>query len=211
VGNNGTKHIEVVEPRELTKAFDPAVVQESVVDFPKSSERRSPFASILLTAMSAADEFIPWGSDVMGRDVQLRSFLASEPVMASAVYSVAIRNASFEWKIISRDPQKDPKQTIRAITDMLNNAQYGKGWVSLMIKTWTDIYTQDNGAFWELIRKEDRPDSPVVHIAHLDSARCLRTGDPTEPVIYTDRLGVQHILKWYQVRTLEEMPSAVET
>jgi hypothetical protein len=72
--------------------------------------------------------------------------------------------------------------------------------------------TQDNGAFWELIRLDNNnPLSPVINIAHLDAGQCQRTGDPEYPVIYTDRLGNEHVLRWWQIRTLEEFPSPVET
>jgi len=53
-------------------------------------------------------------------------------------------------------------------------------------------------------------DSPLtlpIGIAHLDSMRCVRTGDPDYPVIYHDQSGKPHRLSWYQVVTLEEMPS----
>lgn len=53
----------------------------------------------------------------------------------------------------------------------------------------------------------DSPLSLPVGIAHLDSARAERTGDPDYPVIYTDLKGGQHKLGFHQVLTLAEMPS----
>lgn len=53
----------------------------------------------------------------------------------------------------------------------------------------------------------DTPYSLPIGLAHLDAAKCVRTGDPMFPVVYTDALGQMHKLSWYQVVTLEEMPS----
>ena len=56
----------------------------------------------------------------------------------------------------------------------------------------------------------DFPLDLPIGLAHLDSQRCTRTGNPQYPVIYTDSHGVQHKLNWYQVVTIEEMPSPRE-
>lgn len=71
--------------------------------------------------------------------------------------------------------------------------------------------TQDNGAFWEIIRVDNNnPTSPVINFAHLDSGRCWRTGDPEYPVIYRDFYGREHAMPWWRVETLEEFPSPIE-
>jgi hypothetical protein len=75
-----------------------------------------------------------------------------------------------------------------------------------------DLLTQDNGAFIEVIRSGARETDPVISIAHLDAQQCRRTGNPEQPVKYFDpRTGEIHELSYWQVITLEEMPSAVAT
>lgn len=221
MAKNGKNHVdltvvpEATEPEALPalkeKLIDPAMQNLSVVDNPSHTENRSPFASVMLMALSAADTFLPWGTNIMSRDMQLRQFLAQEPTLSSALYSVCVRNASFEWEIVPADPEDNPKRTIKAVTDMLNNSDWGRGWQSLLIKTYVDIYSQDNGGFWELVRAKDDPESPVIMLGHLDSAKCVRTGDPEVPVIYTDRHGKDHNLKWYNVVSIEELPMPMET
>lgn len=49
-----------------------------------------------------------------------------------------------------------------------------------------------------------------IGIAHLDSGQCQRTGDPDIPVIYTDRYGKTHRLKWWQVISFTDMASPIE-
>ena len=57
----------------------------------------------------------------------------------------------------------------------------------------------------------DLPTDLPIGIAHLDSGRCQRTGDPQFPVIYTDINGYPHKMAWWQVTTLEDMPSPIES
>lgn len=196
---------------EVIKAVERAVVMQSVVDLPKVEERYRPAGPMVFNIAQQADEFIPWGYNLKGRDSQLRGFWHTEPILASAIYMMAARMAAMPIEIIPSDPKKErPRNTIFAATRMMYSADRGKGWQHFMVKLMTDIYTQDNGGFVEIIRRQNRPDSPVIGIAHLDSYMCERTGDPMTPVIYTDRKGRERKLAWWHVQTIEDMPSPVE-
>lgn len=193
------------------KVFDPKVAQGSVVDNPDYTENRSPGAPIWFMLATVADSITAWGKDVAARDKQLRDFYISEPLLASAVYSVCARDASFAWEIVPTDPRSNPRYTQTAVTRMLKSAALGKGWGRFMMKVCTDLYTQDNGAFCEIIRIDNNnPLSPVMGINNLDAANCTRTGDPAVPVLYQDRKGRFHALKAHQVVTFEEQPSPIE-
>lgn len=194
----------------VEKMVDPKIATDSVVDYPSVGEMNKPGIMPIFLLASMANKILPWGSDVAARDMQLRAFYPTEPVLLSAIYSVAARDASFAWEIVPTDPRVDSKNTRMAVTRMLESSGLGIGWVRFMSKTCLSLYTQDNGAFWELIRKEDRPDSPVINLNLLDSARCTRTGNPAVPVIYQDRNGKYHELKAHHVVTIEEMPSDIE-
>jgi len=197
---------------QLKEIYDPKVERRTVIDTPSVQEGERPSLHPYIIQLAiAADDIPQWGTTPVVRDKKLREFWVTEPLLASAVYGVTIRNASFAWEVVGSDPSKpNPKYTVSRVTEILKRSNRGKGWQDLMLKTCTDLYCTDNGAFWHLIRKQDRPDSPVLNITHLDSARCLRTGDPKYPVIYTDRMGREHILRWYEVVTIEEFPSPVE-
>lgn len=194
------------------KVLDKDAVRRSVVETPDVQERDQPSAHPLILNIAMASQTItPWGVNFKRRDRELRAFWPGEPWLASVVYLVSIRNASFAWEVIGSDPSKPrPKNTINAVTRMLKRSDRGNGWKKLMLKTCIDLYTTDNGVFWEIIRRGKGPNAPVMNIAHLDSARCLRTGDPVNPVIYTDKNGRERILKYWQVRTIEEFPSPIE-
>lgn len=184
---------------------DSAVLRRSVESHPTHEQLPSGGESFILSLSTVADSFEPFGANVVGRDRQLRAFWPTEPILASALYSVTIRNAAFSWEL------EGPPATVEQVQNILHTANLGKGWLDFMAQVIQDLFTQDNGAFIEIIRLADSPRSPVVGINHLDAGKCTRTGMPDFPVIYTDRLGKRHKMAWYQIATLEEFPSPVES
>lgn len=164
-----------------------------------------PRTSLVIQMASVADSFEPWGRNLTVRDRQLREFWPTEPTLASALYSVIIQRSSYSWTL------EGPPNTVELYQEMFHNADLGSGWLPFLVKLATDLYTQDNGAFMEIIRTGDSETSPVIGIAHLDSARCIRTGVPEWPVVYFDRMGGRHKMAPWQVITWEEFPSPIET
>lgn len=185
------------------KEFDPTAVAHSVQELPPPGFRTDSIASLFFLAQRA-DEFAAWGTNVKLRDAQLRDFIPVEPLFASALGIVTARNAAFSWKL-----EGPPDKTAR-LQKVLQSANFGKGWQDFIAKISIDLYTQDAGAFFEIIRATDSIEAPVIGIAHLDAARCYHTGHPDAPVIYFDRLGRYHYLKWYQVCALSEIPATYE-
>lgn len=161
--------------------------------------------SFTIWMASIADTFQPWGVHVTLRDEQLRDWWHTESVLSGAIYTVTAANAGFKWSL------EGPEQTIEQVKLLLDHADGGKGWNQFIQKLSIDLYTQDNGAFIEIVRQTDSPSSPIVGIYHLESLRCTRTGDLETPVIYRDQHGGQHKMPWYSVIPLSEMPSPIET
>lgn len=196
--------------------FPDQALQETVQKFPDQNNTSASLLSGNLTFMlaSVADSIQPWGRSVALRDMQLRDFWPSETYLAGAVTSVCFRNAAFDWEVTG------PSAVSQAVTDMLNSAIAGDtfGWVPFVEKLSQDLYTQDNGAFVELIRNPGMDansafkaeNAPVIGIAHLDASQCVRTGNPLYPVVYSDREGNIHRLRWYEVIALSDFPSAIE-
>lgn len=159
----------------------------------------------LISLAGIADEIAPWGVMPETRDLQLRELIPNEPWLASTIGSLAARNGAFSWTI-----EAGPRVAER-LQEMLHLSNFGEGWISLISKVSWDLYTQDNGAFIEVIRQGDSPTSPLLNLAHLDSGKCKRTGHPEFPVIYTDREGGQHKLRPHEVIMLTDMPSPVQS
>lgn len=197
--------------------FPEDAIKGSIQDFPKPQEAYPMGGGPLILTWSlgtAADAIEPWGKNVSLRDRQLREFWPTETYLAGAVASMSFRNATLEWEL------EGPERLITLESDILLSALAGDtvGWTAFMEKFSQDLYTQDNGAFVELIRdpgidansRFKGPNAPVIGIGHLDSGQCVRTGDPETPVIYTDRRARVHKLQWYEVIPFSNYPSAIE-
>lgn len=168
---------------------------------PNGVQSYSPDSGFVIYIGNMADGFPEWGTDQRTRDEKLRGFWPSEPYLASAMGSQISRYASFPFVL------DGPERTTAIYDSILNGCENGEGFQVMMTKFVTDLYTQDNAAFLELIRSADSPSAPVVSMRHMDAARCRRTGYPDTPVIYWDIKDKPHLLKWYQVITMAEMPS----
>lgn len=183
-------------------------VDDSVLD--RSVQSPPDFQTIpgsdtfVINISSFADDLSAWGTHIRKRDRQLREFWPTEPVIAGAIQTIVASRTNMSWTL------DGPPRTVGILQRMFQSSNLGKGWLDFQIKVCTDLLTQDNGAFVEIIRQEDKPNSPVLNLAHLDAWQCIRTGMPDTPVIYYDRDGVEHKLKWYQVLTFEDMPSPIE-
>lgn len=165
----------------------------------------SPLDEIIFTVSTVQDRIPQWGVSPAVRDKELRAFWPTEHILASSIYSMAAKYAAFEWDI------RGPERMSNLVVDMLHGCQMGGGWIPFMLRILIDLFTQDNGAFAEILRMDNDPRSPVVSLNHLDSARCIRTGRWEEPVVYQDLKGSFHRMKWYQVVTFEELPLPIET
>ncbi|KKN69204.1 hypothetical protein LCGC14_0443800 [marine sediment metagenome] len=204
---------------DLTPTDTKALADPGVIDAIRRSVRRSviqpeisttvpgavggDLSSLFFTA-AQADGITRWGVNPTIRDRQLRLFYPTESVLNSAFSSVIARNAAFDWALNGPDLQVD------ATYDLLHSANRGAGWTDFVTKLSTDLYTQDKGAFVEMIRTADSAAAPTIGIQTLDAARCFHTGDPETPVVYVDRKGKWHQMRWFQVFTIAEMPAPHE-
>lgn len=162
--------------------------------------------SLTLVAQFAevADATPAWGTAPSARDAALRAFWPGEPTFASALFDTVAKYASFGWTLVGGP------RTVAAMQDVFHQADEGRGWTSFVSKILIDLYTQDNGAFIEVVRTEAAPGAPVTQLNHLDAGRCVRTGDPEFPVMYYDLKGQGHRLPVFNVIPLSEMPSPDE-
>lgn len=162
--------------------------------------------SVMFQMAEAADSMPIWGAQPGYRDRALRAFWPTENWFASALYSTVGRYAAFGWSL------EGPPRTVQAVQRLLHTAEGGQGWIPFVTKLLIDLYTQDNGAFIEVVRAErGNPSSPPIGLNHLDSGRCVRTGRAATPVVYYDIQGSGHELQWFEVIPLSEFPSPIES
>lgn len=190
-------------PAEIEKAYNAEAERRSVVDHPSDSLPAS-LSSIVWPMFNAINTLPEWGTSPVSRDAQLRALITQESIFAGALGTVCARNAAFSWVLTG------PRSQVERISKIMDEADFGAGWESLIIKLSIDLYTQDKGAFLEIVRAGDSATSELVGLNPLDAAKCHPTGDPEVPVIYQDRLGRWHYLKWFQVVSIKEMPSSIE-
>lgn len=193
-----------MNPNIDEKAILPNGVLDRSVQSPPDYQTIPGGDTFVINISSFADDLPAWGRQVRQRDLKLREFWPTEPIIAGAIQTVVSTRANMSWSL------DGPPRTVGIMQRMLQASNLGKGWLDLQIKVATDLLSQDNGAFVEIVRQDDKPNSPVLNLAHLDAGRCIRTGMPEIPVIYYDREGVEHKLKWYQVLDFTDMPSPIE-
>lgn len=199
----------MARPRKSDKQVPKEVLKRSVIEVaPPPPEGGPPISdvSLLWFVAQAADEIPEWGTDVKARDRELRRFMLKESYFMSALGTVVARNMGFDWTL------HGPPRVMANQQEMLNHANMGKGWLDFVAKVSIDLYTQDSGAFVEIVRAGENPTpaSPIIGLNHLEAARCWHTGNPGEPVLYRDLKEVFHKLAWHQVVTLSELPAPVE-
>lgn len=119
------------------------------------------------------------------RDRYLLQFRRSEPMVASAVYSMKTRMGTLNYTL------NGPPRAKKYAQELLNNPGLGDSLPVLVQKLSDDLDSSDNGAFMELWRpgspeKAPPRNSPVLGFAHLDSRQCWRSFDPEFPVWYTN-------------------------
>lgn len=178
----------------------------SVVTLPRgaTTSLNDRLSDYIIFAGNAADSIPEWGTAPRDRDRQLRTFWTTESILAGAMLSISTRYAGLQWEL------DGPDKMVSMYTRILHSSQHGLGWNALAMSVAQDYLGQDNGAFIEVMRTDDLPTAPVIQLNHLDSNQCMRTGVPATPVVYYDANGDAHLLKWYQVIMLTEMPSPIE-
>lgn len=179
----------------------------SVVTLPRNANGREAYdrlSDYIIYAARVGDSIPAWGHAPRERDRLLREFWTQESVLAGAMLSVTTRYVGLPWEL------EGPDRMVAMYERILHSSQHGYGWNALMMPVAQDYLGTDNGAFIEIVRSDDLPTAPVVQLNHLDSNQCTRTGIPATPVIYYDQNGDGHLLKWYQVIMLTEMPSPIE-
>ena len=164
------------------------------------------------------------------RDVALSATIHREDMWAGAVARTATKFAAHGFTI--RD-SKDSSQRVNAAQKLLKQADGGEGWVKFAEKVMQDLLTTDNGMFVRIRRADDEmvairtkdaytnakqtfnevrltrssPGAKITGLYHLDSLRCMRTGNLTYPVRYQPVMGSPQLLRWDQVLSYSDQTS----
>lgn len=159
------------------------------------------------------------------RDVALSATPHREDMWGSAVARTATKFAAHGFTI--RDSE-DSKRKVSQAQELFKRADGGQGWVIFAEKIMQDLQCTDNGIFVRIRRADDEtvivktkdayqskvgsaqsfdevaltrssPGAKITGLYHLDSLRCMRTGNLTYPVRYQPVMGAPQLLRWDQV------------
>lgn len=150
----------------------------------------------------------PWWSPK--RDIDLLNFVHQVDQLKGAIAKTVLRLSAIKPHIEPRD-ENNPDQIALAsfYSTQLELFEWGQGFQTWISKWLWSRFTQDNGAFAEILGGGD-PLGPIVGpargVVSLDSQQCLRTGDLEYPVTFTDLQGRQHSLHRSRVIFSAEMP-----
>jgi hypothetical protein len=143
------------------------------------------------------------GLGMVDSDLITQSTIDYEAIWAGAVAIAITKVSSLAWEIEGDIPLRTKRGQ-----ELLLGIDAGRGWVSGMSKLLQDFLLTNNGAFLENVRATPSENSPTIGLIPLDSLRCTRTGDPSNPVIYRDLKGAMHQLRAADVIEFADMPSS---
>ena len=200
--------LNIIDKAIESKALDERTVQMATGLVPDASMA---FMGGLIDVLVQVNKTVsPWWSK--RRDAELRSFWkdggSGSIVMGLAqnkLATIPILIKPSDMSIVAHG-----RQAMIMNQRLVDNSELGLGLHATMLKFTEDYLGQDNGAFLEILGAGDPigPISgPVYGLKHLDSAHCLRTGDPIYPVIYTGEDGKQYKIHNARVIFISQMPS----
>lgn len=164
------------------------------------------------------------------RDVALTNTIHKEDMWGAAVARTATKFAAHGYKV---EDSEDSKRRVAQAQELFKRANGGEGWVPFAMKTMQDLLTTDNGIFIRIRRADDEevkvrtkaaplfgaddgafaqvvqssPGAKITGLYHLDSLRCIRTGNLSYPVRYQPLMGAPQLLRWDQVLMYADMAS----
>lgn len=171
-------------------------------------------STLIVMLARTAGLIAPWWST--RRDVELRKAWTESDHFSGANYSIGAKLSSVPFRIEPRDPsiRRHWKQAEQFEIALNEFSEFGLGWVTLLTKSLNDLFTQDNGFFWEIIGDGPK-DGPIrgapYGIAHLDAGCCTRTGELQYPVVYRDpRDGKRYRLHHTRVSFYAQLSSPID-
>ena len=186
------------------------VEKQSIQEHEPKTSLGSPIWYALPTSNPNDDVPLPaWGDHV--RDRKLRELYRNQYgwLPQSSVSALVRKVTQTPWQL------QGGKNLTTYYQGVLQDADFNDGWTNFWAKVLLDFLTCDYGAYIEIIGggQADRPlTGRVQGIAHLDSLRCIPTGNLEYPVVYwSRRSGKMHRLHYTRVYRLVDMPDGDES
>ena len=194
---------------ETTATKDIATMQQETVQSRYRLPADEGGTSILSFLVRTGELIAPWWSSQ--RDKDLLDIALRSNHLSGAIAKVSGKLAAITPQVVPRD--NTVKSHIRLADEynriLLEDSEMGQGWLTLATKGFYDMFTQDNGMFWEVLGDGPK-DGAIIGPSHglvsLDSQRCTCTSNPEFPVVYTDTDGKKYVLHHTRVVFLVDNP-----
>jgi hypothetical protein len=152
---------------------------------------------------------------VQGAFAGIMKLIASTPLNIIAPDNLSADTEKYykqAYKALGKADEPKERSDVAYWTELIKQVDFGRGWQSFVMKG-VDYLRQDGGWYWEIIAPgspNKAPTGPATGIAHLDSLRCIPSGDPEFPVYYVDRKSKIHRMHRTRVVQLIDMPDGDE-
>lgn len=197
------------------KAASIEQLQQAVTDpIFRMNQEQGQSINVLSWLITTADTLIaPWWS--RRRDAQLKYLATQSDFFQGAQYKVSAKLTDVPFVVQPRDPsvKSHRKQAEEFTAALIEGSELGQGWGTFLPKFLSALWTQDNGAFAEIIG-DGEPDGPIkgpaLGLKVLDTARCTRTSNPLFPVIYNTTQGRRYRYHYTRIMFTSQMPDIAE-
>jgi hypothetical protein len=213
----------------MTNGFSPpSAIQGDTLDYPSQGAIFGLALPWLASPPTAYTDLPQYWSP--RRDWVLANTPHKEDMWAAAVTIACTKFASHGYTI---KDSKDSGRRVNASMELMKRANGGEGWVLFAMKVMRDLLTTDNGVFIRIKREGEttekirvksiagaepggfaaaavtlaKPGAKIDGLYHLDSLRCIRTGNLAYPLRYMAVDGTQQIMRWDQVLLYADQPS----
>ncbi len=215
----------------MTDTLAPSALQGNTLEYASSAPAVFGLAFPWMASQPTYTDLPPYWSP--RRDWVLSNTTKKEDMWAAAVAIAATRFASHGYTV---KDSKDSNRRVVASQELLKRANGGEGWVPFALKVMRDLLTTDNGVFIRIRRDGDqvqpiklkatqyvqgtpvggfaeasvttsKPGAKITGLYHMDSLRCVRTGNLTYPLRYMPLTGGQQIFRWDQILMYADQPS----
>jgi hypothetical protein len=189
--------------------FNTDEVKTTIEQSVQEQEPETSLGASFLFYEPTTSELLPnWGTHKRDRELRKKYRNEFAWVAQSAVAALTKRIRQTPWQL------KGGRNLTKRYQRVLQNANFGAGWSDFLAQVMLDFLTCDYGAYIEVIGPgaADQPiRGGVTGLAHLDSLRCVPTGNLEYPVIYySRRTGKLHRLHHTRVVRLVDMPDGDE-
>lgn len=171
------------------------------------------FVQALSFLVRTGDLIPPWWSKQ--RDKELHRLTKESNHLSGLFYLATTKLANIPMSFRAKDPTitAHVDEAISFTQRIQYASEFGEGLRLAMKKFIYDYMVFDNGAFLEIIGAGD-PVGPIegqpISVRHLDSTKCVRTGDPIYPVRYMARDAKWYRYHFTRVILMSQQPSGLQ-